>query len=93
VWDLDLRCMVAREVAADLWRLRIDLGGAESLSAQQLWLCERVGFTRRRVLAYESDVIAGRTRRIDAGVYSNLENVLQGYLRLLGLERRARTVV
>lgn len=29
---------------------------------------------------------------MDAGTYSNHANVLQGYLRTLGLERRARSV-
>ncbi len=91
-WDLDRRSQVAREVAADLWTLWQDLGGVEALSTQQLWLCERVVFIRRRVLAYETDVLAGRTPTMDAGTYSNHANVLQGYLRTLGLERRARNV-
>jgi hypothetical protein len=29
---------------------------------------------------------------MDAGMFSNHANVLQGYLRTLGLERKARTV-
>lgn len=90
-WALDRRCQNAREVAADLWTLWQDLGGVDSLSAQQQWLCERVVFIRRRVLAYESDVLAGRTPSMDAGTYSNHANVLQGYLRTLGIERRARS--
>jgi hypothetical protein len=79
-------------VAADLIALWQDLGGREGLSAQQLWLVERVVFIRRRVLAYETAVLAGQTPPFEAGVYSNLANVLVGYLRTLGLERRARGV-
>ena len=91
-WDLDRRCSAVREVAADLTELWQDLGGVEHLSAQKRWLCERVVFIRRRVLAYESDVMAGREASMDAGTYSNHANVLQGYLRTLGLERSARPV-
>jgi hypothetical protein len=49
-----------------------------------------VVFIRRRVLAYETDVLAGRVPAIDGGVYSNLANILQGYLRTLGIQRQSR---
>ncbi len=98
-WQLDRRSKVVREVAADLMELWQDLGGYESLSKQQQWLCERVVFLRRRCLAYESAVMHNLARLadqpempvpMDAGAYSNCANVLQGYLRTLGLERRQR---
>lgn len=89
---LDRRCKAVREVAADLLTLWQDLGGHEALSAQQLWLCERVVFIRRRVLEFEAAALAGKDLPFEAGVYSNLANVLVGYLRTLGLERKARTV-
>ena len=56
------------------------------------WLCERVVYLRRRCLAYEAAVMAGTDPPVEAGTYSNHANALQGYLRTLGLERRARTV-
>ena len=52
VWQLDRRCKAVREVAADLMTLFQDLGGYETLSAQQRWLCERVAFIHHRVLAF-----------------------------------------
>jgi hypothetical protein len=91
-WQLDRRCKTVREVASDLVDLWQDLGGVASLSAQRRWLCERVVFLRRRCLAYEAAVMAGTDPPMDAGTYSNHANVLQGYLRTLGLERHARSV-
>ncbi len=89
-WHLDRRCKNVRDVASDLFELWQDLGGVEQLSAQKRWLCERVVFLRRRCLAYESAVIAGTDPPMDAGTYSNHANVLQGYLRSLGLDRQAK---
>ena len=88
-----------RDLAADLVELWQDLGGVDSLSAQKRWLCERVVYLRRRCLEYEAAVLhnAGllegqeeRALPMDAGTYSNHANVLQGYLRTLGIERRAK---
>lgn len=91
-WRLDRRCTAVREIAADLFELWQDLGGVDGLSAQKRWLCERVVYLRRRCLAYEAAVLDGTDPPMDAGTYSNHANVLQGYLRLLGLERQARPV-
>jgi hypothetical protein len=100
-WRLDRRCSAVREVAADLYELWQDLGGVEQLSTQKRWLCERVVYLRRRCLDYEAAVLhnANRTPEeperplpMDAGTYSNHANVLQGYLRTLGLERKAKSV-
>jgi hypothetical protein len=99
-WNLDRRCKAVRDVAADLYELWQDLGGVENLSAQKRWLCERVVFLRRRCLAYESAVMdnlstpdqPAKPLPMDSGTYSNHANVLQGHLRTLGLERRARSV-
>lgn len=91
-WELDRRCKAVREVAADLFELWQDLGGVDGLSAQKRWLCERVVYLRRRCLAYEAAVLDGTDPPMDAGTYSNHANVLQGYLRTLGLERQARDV-
>jgi hypothetical protein len=89
-WQLDRRCSAVREVASDLVELWQDLGGVSELSAQKRWLCERVVFLRRRCLAYEAAVLSGAAPPMDAGTFSNHCNVLQGYLRTLGLERRAK---
>lgn len=89
-WQLDRRCKTVRDVASDLFELWQDLGGVEQLSAQKRWLCERVVFIRRRCVAYETAVLAGVTPPMDAGTYSNHANVLQGYLKTLGLGRQAR---
>jgi hypothetical protein len=91
-WQLDRRCKAVREVASDLVELWQDLGGVPELSAQKRWLCERVVFMRRRMLAYEAAVLGGTDPPLTAGEYSNFANVCQGHLRTLGLERRARTV-
>lgn len=91
-WQLDRRCKAVREVAGDLFELWQDLGGVGNLSAQKRWLCERVVYLRRRCLAYEAAVLAGTAPPMDAGTYSNHANVLQGYLRTLGLERHQKPV-
>lgn len=99
-WQLDRRCKAVRELAADLIDLWQDLGGVEALSTQQRWLCERVVYIRRRCLEYEAAILHNADRAegepekplpMDAGTYSNHANVLQGYLRTLGLDRRAKT--
>jgi hypothetical protein len=98
-WNLDRRCKAVRDVAADLYELWQDLGGVENLSAQKRWLCERVVYLRRRCVAYESVVMHNAELEpgkealplpMEAGTYSNHANVLQGYLKTLGLERQSR---
>jgi len=100
-WQLDKRAKVVREIAADLMELWQDLGGYDALSTQQRWLCERVVYLRRRCLAYEAAIMHNQGKPedqralplpMDAGAYSNHANVLQGYLRTLGLERRQKPV-
>lgn len=99
--DLDRRCAVARECAQSLLELWQDLGGFESLSTQQRWLCERAIFIRCRMVAYESALMANMAAApgvepqklpMDSGTYSNFASVFQGYMRTLGIDRRARTV-
>jgi hypothetical protein len=98
-WNLDRRCKAVRDVAADLYELWQDLGGVENLSAQKRWLCERVVYLRRRCIAYETAVMHNADLGpgqealplpMEAGTYSNHANVLQGYLRTLGLSRQSR---
>ncbi|HMK87260.1 MAG TPA: hypothetical protein VK437_14965 [Steroidobacteraceae bacterium] len=89
-WELDRRCAAVREIAADLVELWTSLGTVESLSPQRLWLIERVVFIRRRMIAFETAVLAGTELPFDYGSYSNLANVCQGHLRTLGLDRVAK---
>ena len=91
-WRLDRRSKAVREVAADLIALWQDLGGFEVLSTQQLMLTERIVFMHRRVIEFESAVMAGTAPPFEYGTYTNLANTLIGHLRTLGLERKARTV-
>ena len=97
-WDLDRRSKAVREVASDLSELWQDLGGVEHLSTQQRWLCERVVYMRRRMLAYETAMMERESMSadaepaklpMDAGTYSNFANVVQGHLKTLGLARAA----
>lgn len=92
LWNLDKRSEIAREVSADLVELSQDLGGWDSLSTQQRILCERIVFMRRRALEFESAVMAGREPPYEHGAYSNICNVLVGYLKALGLKRQARPI-
>jgi hypothetical protein len=98
--EIDKRSTVAREFAADLTDLWASLGGAENLSVQRRWLCERVVWMRRRMLQFEVAVMAQAiaieagteppTLPMDAGTYSNFANVCQGHLKTLGIERSAK---
>lgn len=91
-WQLDRRCKAVREVAGDLLELWADLGTVDNLSTQKRWLCERVVFMRRRMLAYETAIMDGTEPPMTAGEYSNFANVCQGHLKSLGLDRAARPV-
>jgi hypothetical protein len=100
--EIDKRSSIAREFAADLTELWQDLGGVEHLPTQKRWLTERIVYMRRRMLAYESAVMAQEAAiaaglepaklPMDAGTYSNFANVCQGHLKTLGIERSARPV-
>ena len=91
-WRLDRRCVAVREVAGDLTELWTDLGGVDQLSAQKRWLCERVVFMRRQMLAYETAILDGKPTTMTAGEYSNFANVTVGHLKALGVERLAHPV-
>jgi hypothetical protein len=91
LWSLDKRSEIAREVTADLIELSQDIGGWDSLSTQQRILCERIVFLRRQALAFESAVMASKPLPFEHGAYSNIANVLAGYLKALGLKRQSRS--
>lgn len=92
LWSLDKRSEIAREVTADLVELSQDVGGWDALSTQQRILCERIVFMRRRALEFESAIMTGKEPPFEHGAYSNICNVLAGYLKALGLKRQARPV-
>jgi hypothetical protein len=97
---IDKRSSVAREFQTDLNELWGSLGGAESLSPQRRWLCERAVWLRRRALQFEAGVMAQAAAieagteppplPMDHGSYSNCVNVLLGLLKTLGLDRSAK---
>jgi hypothetical protein len=89
-WKLDRRSTAVREFAGDLCELWQELGGVDELSAQKRWLCERAVFLRRRMILFETAVMAGTELPFTAGEYSNFSNVMLGHLKALGLERKAR---
>ena len=100
-WNLDRRCTVVRELAADLVELWQDLGGVDALSVQERALCDRIVFLRRRVIDYESAILHNLSRPegqperplcMTHGEYSNHVNVLLGLLKALGIGRRQRAV-
>lgn len=92
LWSLDKRSEIAREVTADLVELSQDVGGWDALSTQQRILCERIVFMRRRALEFESAIMTGKEPPFEHGAYSNICNVLAGYLKALGLKRQSRPV-
>jgi hypothetical protein len=91
-WQLSRRVKTAREIAADLFALWQDLGGADDLSSQERTLCERAVYLRRRVLEHESAVMRGDKPLMTEGEHANACNTLMGILKALGLHRRARPV-
>lgn len=90
--DLDRRCSLAREWSGDLVELWESLGGVDSLSTQRRWLIERIVVKRRQLLAFETALAQGTELPMTWGEYSNLDNVITGQLKTLGLDRSARTV-
>lgn len=91
-WDLDWRSPVGMRLAAEVLMLAQDLGGWDSLSRPRQILVEKAAHLYLRTVEFETAGMLGHPLPFDAGVYSNKLNLLQGYLRTLGLERKARNV-
>lgn len=89
-WDLDRRSIVGREVIHALGQLVQDLGGRESLSAQQRMLCERTVFLHHRLITHESAVLSGRESAMSVHEHVAATNALLGLLKNLGLKRQAK---
>lgn len=91
-WQLNRRSSLARELARELWDLWQDLGGLDSLSAQQRTLVERVVFLRRQILEHEQQALSGDPGKLTPNEYAAAVNTLIGLLKSLGIERQARPV-
>lgn len=91
-WDLDWRSPIGMRVSAEVYLLAEDLGGWETLSRQRQILVEKAAFLRLKTAEYETAVLKGEPPPYDAGAYSNKVNVLQGHLKTLGLDRKAKPV-
>jgi hypothetical protein len=89
-WGLDWRTPIGQRVMSSLLTLAQDLGGWETLSRMEQILVERVTFMSLKVSEYETAKLTGIKPDLDDGTYSNHVNVLKGYLKDLGLKRRAR---
>jgi hypothetical protein len=89
-WGLDWRSPIGQQVMAELLTLAQDLGGWDCLSRMEQIVVERITFLTRQVSEYETAKLNGKVPDLDDGTYSNHVNVLKGYLKDVGLKRRAR---
>jgi hypothetical protein len=87
---LDKRTKVARAVLMRIADLESDAGGADSLSAARQSLIRHAAWLDAVVESHELRLAAGQ--EIDSGAYTQALNSLIGLYRLLGLERRQRSV-
>jgi hypothetical protein len=89
-WDLDWRSPVGQRVLADLAIRAQDYGGWDALSRAEQDLVEIVVNVRWDMARYEEARFKGEPPPMDRGEYSNLGNLFKGYVKDLGLARRAR---
>jgi hypothetical protein len=83
---LDGRTTLARAVNSRLQQLVTDCGGDRSYMIFSL--CKRTVWME--ALVEKQEAAAARGEEIDTGRYTQSVNALQGLLRTLGLERRAK---
>jgi hypothetical protein len=89
---LDGRTAIAADMRARWQELTDDLGGADRLSYAQKSLVERALWLEHWLAAQEQTLAAGQHEAFDAGRWTQACNALQGILKTLGIERRARDV-
>jgi hypothetical protein len=89
-WGLDWRSPIAQRVMSELLMLAQDLGGWDSLTRMEQILIERITFLTLKVSEYETAKLNGKVPELEDGTYSNHVNVLKGYLKDVGLKRRAK---
>jgi hypothetical protein len=83
----DGRCTIVKVIKQRLDELKRD---AQADSTQKVLLCQRVVFLSLQLETLERE--ATEKRKFDAGLYVSLVNSLTGLLRLLGIEKKAKTV-
>lgn len=87
---LDKRTKVAQAVLKRIAALEADAGGAESLTAARRSLIRHAAWLDAIVDSHELRLAAGEA--LDVGAYTQALNSLLGLFRMLGLERKAKTV-
>jgi hypothetical protein len=86
--DADRRIALVRQIEARVERLKQD-AGADSM--QKEVLCERTVFLLAVMETNERNALDGE-KDFDAGSYTQTLNALVGCLRLLGLEKKAKSL-
>ena len=89
---LDGRTAIAVDMRARWAAMTADLGGEASLSYSQRSLCERALWLEHWLAVQEQALAAGEYEAFDAGRWTQACNALQGILKTLGIERRAKDV-
>jgi hypothetical protein len=87
---LDKRTKVARAVMDRIADLEADAGGVESLSAARRSLIRHAAWLDAVVESHEMRLAGGT--ELDVGAYTQSLNSLLGLYRLIGLERKQRSV-
>lgn len=91
-WDIDQRSRTGRDMSASVAGLADHLGGAQTMSLTQLYLCERVAFLERRLRDHESRALKGKPPLLTEGEYLAAVGQLSGLCQKLGLARRPRDI-
>ena len=89
---LDGRTAIAQDMRARWQQITADLGGEATLSYSQRSLVERALWLEHWLAVQEQALAAGQYETFDAGRWTQACNALQGILKTLGIERRARDV-
>lgn len=87
---IDKRTKVARAILNRIADLESDAGGTESLSHIKRSLIRRAAFIEAMCEHQELKLMAGQ--EVDVGALTQSTNTLLGLYRMLGLERRLKTV-
>jgi len=89
---LDGRSKVAVEMRARWSAMTADLGGEDRLSYAQRSLVERALWLEHWLHVQERALADGDYQQFDAGRWTQACNALQGILKTLGIERKAKDV-
>ncbi|ATX67934.1 hypothetical protein [Roseinatronobacter bogoriensis] len=89
---LDGRTAIAQDMRARWAAMTDDLGGEGSLSYSQRSLIERALWLEHWLHVQERALADGDYQAFDAGKWTQACNSLQGILKTLGIERRAKDV-